>query len=154
VAKIALPATITQIFETFHDSINLWYIGQLNDPLLINGIGLGNVVGNLVGYGVIFGLNGAMGTFVSQAVGAKQYETCGVYRNRARLIVTIVFLCLLPVYLQVEKILIFFQIDSQVSAIAGQYISYDIPALYVLGMLDIDRNFLASFDKTDLSMYC
>jgi hypothetical protein len=44
--------------------------------------------------------------------------------------------------------------DPKASAIAGLYISYDIPALYMLGLLDIDRNFLASFDKTNISMYC
>jgi len=48
--------------------------------VLINAVGLGNVVINFFGYAVVFGLNNAVGTFVSQAYGAKEYEICGVYR--------------------------------------------------------------------------
>jgi Na+-driven multidrug efflux pump len=72
---------------------------MLDDLTLINAIGLGNVMMNVLGYATIFGLNGALATFVSQSVGANQIELCGVYRWRARYIVMSAFVLLLPIFL-------------------------------------------------------
>jgi len=45
--------------------VNIWVIGQLNDPELLVAVGLGNVVINILGYGMFLGLNGALNTFVA-----------------------------------------------------------------------------------------
>jgi len=44
--------------------------------------------------------------------------------------------------------------DEEASRQAGRYIISDIPSLLIFGLLDIDRNFLASFEYSEISMYC
>jgi Na+-driven multidrug efflux pump len=132
----------------------LWFIGRLDDLSLINAIGLGNVIMNVLGYATIFGLNGALSTFVSQSVGAKQYELCGVYRWRARYIVVLAFVLLLPVFLSSKHLFLALGMDEATSASAGKYLCSQLPAMFLLGLLDVDRNFLACFGRTDISMYC
>ena len=153
-AKIAVPAFFCQFFSLLQESINLWFIGKLDDPVLINAIGLGNVIMSLFGQSVVFGLNSALGTFVSQAYGAREFEKCGVFRHRARFVILIVITALVPVYLNVESILCFFEMDPIASKHAGLYISTSIPSLILLGLLDIDRAFLASFENSKISMWC
>ncbi len=49
----------------------------------------------LVAFGVTVGINNALSTLVSQAYGSKQYELCGLYLNRCRFILTILFILLI-----------------------------------------------------------
>ena len=50
-----------------------------NDPKQLAAIGLGNFFVTLLGYAVFYGLNGALETFVSQAKGANDMRSCGIY---------------------------------------------------------------------------
>ena len=47
------------------DIINLVFIGNLNNSEMIAGLGMGNMMLNMVGKGLMYGLNGALETFVS-----------------------------------------------------------------------------------------
>jgi len=44
--------------------------------------------------------------------------------------------------------------DDEASVMAGNYVAYFLPGLYMAGMLDIDRNVLSSFGKSDVAMKC
>jgi MATE family multidrug resistance protein len=63
----------------------LVFIGQLNDPVLLSAVGIGNVVLNSIGTSFIFGLNSGLETLVSQAFGAKNFKLCGIYLQRGRI---------------------------------------------------------------------
>lgn len=154
IVKIGFPAFVCQFLAIFQESINLFFVGKLNDLSLINAIGLGNVMMNVLGYATIFGLNGALATFVSQMVGAKEYEICGVLRWRARYIVMSAFLLILPIFIFGDKIFLMLKMEETTSKSAGNYLLSQLPAMFILGYLDIDRNFLACFGRTDISMYC
>lgn len=43
--------------------------------------------------------------------------------------------------------------DANTSAFAAQYLHSMLPAFIVLGLLDIDRNYLACFSRSDIAMY-
>ena len=47
------------------EQINIVFIGSLNDPTKLAGIGLGNMVLNLFANGILIGVNTALETFVS-----------------------------------------------------------------------------------------
>jgi Na+-driven multidrug efflux pump len=113
-AKIAIPSFLCQLFAVSQEILNLWSIGKLNDPLLINAIGLGNLCINF-GYASIFGLTGALCTFVSQAVGANDIELCGVYRQRAKIIVTAMLFLFLPLFLNASIIFKALKMDEDSS---------------------------------------
>lgn len=49
---------ITQIISTY-------YVGHTNDPVLIAGVGMGNMLMNILAFAVMKGLNGALETLIS-----------------------------------------------------------------------------------------
>lgn len=55
------------------------FIGHLNDPTILAAAGIGNMILNLFGMGLFYGLNSALETLVSQAYGAKNMALCGLY---------------------------------------------------------------------------
>jgi Na+-driven multidrug efflux pump len=55
---------------------------------------------------VVIGLNGALETLVSQAYGAKNFEQCGVYLNRGRVVLLITFTIVYVILSHTEVILV------------------------------------------------
>lgn len=60
----------------------------------------------MCGYSVVVGLNGALETLVSQAYGAKNYDQCGVYLNRGRIVLLITFTLVFVILSHTEVILV------------------------------------------------
>jgi Na+-driven multidrug efflux pump len=63
--SLIVPAVAMNVATMAGEIINLIFIGQLNDPALIAGVGLGNMTLNLCANSVIVGLNSALDTFIS-----------------------------------------------------------------------------------------
>ena len=88
--------------------INTWFIGNLNEPKVLAGVGMGNMLINILCFAVFEGMNGALETLVSQSYGAKKYEQCGIFLNRGKLIWTLIMIPMIIIFLLSEKILIAF----------------------------------------------
>jgi len=58
------------IFYMFVQLINTYYIGHTNQPILIAGVGMGNMLINVLAFAVFYGLNGALETLISSCYGA------------------------------------------------------------------------------------
>ena len=56
---------ISMFFQMLSEFINTIFVGHLNDPAKLAGVGLGNMTLNILGMSVILGMNGALETFVS-----------------------------------------------------------------------------------------
>ena len=97
------------------DTVNMAFLGHLGDPNLIAGIGLGASYLNLVGLTLIHGILMAMDTLVSQAKGAGNLELCGVYLNRSRFVLTMLFIPMVFLSFYVEKILVAIGMNPSVS---------------------------------------
>jgi Na+-driven multidrug efflux pump len=129
-------------------------IGLLNDEVKLAAVGLGNAFIIIFGLGVFVGLNGAVGTLASQAIGANQIDICGVIRWRARLVLCFVFLIILPLFIYSTQFFISVGEKKQISIYAGQYILAIIPGIITYGLLDIDRHFLNSFGMSNVAFKC
>jgi Na+-driven multidrug efflux pump len=92
IIKIAFPAIISMFFVMVTEIINTVYVGHLNDPVKLAGVGMGNMTMNILGLSFVLGLNGALETFVAQAHGTGNYYMCGVFLNRGRFIVICAFI--------------------------------------------------------------
>jgi len=106
VVKLSVPPIISMFFFFFVQLVSTYFIGNLNDPLLIGGVGMGNMLINVLCFAVIWGLNGALETLVSQANGFKKYKLCGTYLNRGRMISSAVMIPLIIIFALSDKILI------------------------------------------------
>jgi Na+-driven multidrug efflux pump len=74
-------------------------VGQMNNEVALAGAGVGNTFIDIFGMAIWMGLDGAMCTLVSQAVGASEYKNCGIYRQRTRFIFTAGIVCCIPIYI-------------------------------------------------------
>jgi MATE family multidrug resistance protein len=81
-------ALITSLIGT----TNLIFIGHLNQPAILAGVGMGNTLVNLCGLSILLGFNSALDTLISQAAGAGNKELCGVYLNRGRFILIMLYI--------------------------------------------------------------
>ena len=85
---------------------------------MIAGVGMGNMLINVLAFAVMQGINGALETLISQSYGASQSaangdayrvkmrKACGVFYNRGRFIVTIIMIPIALIFLYSDKILI------------------------------------------------
>jgi MATE family multidrug resistance protein len=75
---------------------------------------MGNIILNMTAVSVIEGMNTSLETLVSQAYGAKRYDLCLVYLQRARVIMCMIFVPVSIIMLASGKILIALKQDPDV----------------------------------------
>ena len=68
VAKRSTPTILTMIFFQMVQLMNIFYVGQMSSDLLA-GVGLGNMLLNVLVFAVTMGLNGTIESFVSWSYG-------------------------------------------------------------------------------------
>ena len=67
--KQGIPTSLSRAVFCLQNFFNYMLIGKLNHNEMLAGIGLGNVFVNMLGYSIVFGLNGSLDTLVAQANG-------------------------------------------------------------------------------------
>ena len=104
--SLSVGPIVSMFFYMFVQLVNTYYIGHTNEPVLIAGVGMGNMLINVLAFAIIQGLNGALETLISQSFGASQNKTnpesyqkrmrvnCGVFYNRGRFVST---MCMIPI---------------------------------------------------------
>ena len=65
VIKLSAGPIISMFFYMLVQLINTYYIGHSNDPPLIAGVGMGNMLINVLAFAPMQGLNGALETLIS-----------------------------------------------------------------------------------------
>lgn len=147
-AKVALPASVTMVFSMLMDLVNMIFVGHLGDSAKIAGIGLGNMYVNIISQSIILGLNGAIATLASQAYGAENFHKVGVFLNRGRFLVLLVFIPMIVFLLCCERVLLFLGQDPRAAAFAQQYTYYLIPAMFFHTQFDATRQYLNALHMT------
>ena len=127
----AIPATMGLLFIFIAETINIIFIGKLNDPSMISAIGIGTLYVNATGYVIGLGLIGGIDTFCSQSYGAKQYRITGIYVNIGRLVTIGFFICMcLPCIFFSEKLMLFIGQSPEVALHASKFSYSMIPSLF------------------------
>ncbi|KAM0862736.1 hypothetical protein ACQ4PT_045054 [Festuca glaucescens] len=88
------------------------------------------------------GLSAALDTFCGQAFGAKEKASVGVHTQRAMLVLFVICIPVSVVWNCTEPILIFIRQNREVSAVAGSYIRWMIPALFGYALVQCQTRFL------------
>ena len=94
--------------------LNIFFCGQVSSELLA-GVGLGNMLLNVLCFAITMGLNGTIETFVSWSFGAGDLKMCGKHLNRARVVVMVVLIPVIIFFIFVDKFLVAIQQDPQIS---------------------------------------
>lgn len=112
---IGVPAIISMFSALFIETINSAYIGHLGSEAAMAGVGMANMYMNITCLSLLFGINMTLNTVVAQAFGFGDLRMCGVYMNRARIIVTIVFIILVLLLLQTQRLFDIVGFDPEAS---------------------------------------
>jgi len=105
VVKRSTPTILTMIFFQMVQLLNIFYVGHMSSELLA-GVGLGNMLLNVLVFAVTMGLNGTIESFVAWAYGQDDKKMCGIHLNRARVIVTTFLIPVVILFLCIDRILI------------------------------------------------
>lgn len=74
-----MPASVSSFLNLGQMSINLIFIGHMNDPVKLAAVGMGTMIINMIGVAPQMGLNSGLETLVSQAKGSENLDLCGLY---------------------------------------------------------------------------
>ena len=119
----------------------MFFIGNLNDPVILASVGLGNMMVNVLAFAVTQGLNGALEYYVSNAFGLKHYKECGQWLNRGKLVATLALLPVIFIFWNAETILLKLGQDPAISKIACNYLRMVIPGVWSQIMFDATRKY-------------
>ena len=127
---LGVPASITMVFTILVETINWIYIGQLGVASLTAGIGLGNMILNVCCVSIAIGMT--IETLVSQAYGNGQFQMCGLYLNRARVMNVAFMLPMTVILLLSEEILVGIGQDAETAGNAETYVIWLLPGVFAL----------------------
>ena len=154
IARSAIPTCIGMLFCFAQNTMNLIFIGHKdsNDPSLIAAVGMGNVILMCCGIGMYVGLNSGLETLVSQAYGANNVRLCGIYLQRARVCMTLLFIPVFFIFYYGEVILKALGQNPQVAKSAHLYLMSSFPGVFLMGLQDIQRRYLTQLEKSHVQM--
>ena len=132
---------------------SVYIIGHIHDKVAMAGIGMGNVLIGTFFMAFCFGLNGTLESKVSQAYGSKNFEMCGVWLNRGRIINTLIMLPIMILFALSEKMLVAIDMDPEVSRHAKNYCCLMIPGVWAMIQFDATKRFCTSQFKSTLPFY-
>lgn len=164
---MAFPQIFSLLLQRSTVIINVFFISLAgyygietfeNTQATIKGIGLGSIIINVFFFGVSSGLNGGLETLVAYAYACSENvkesdlyriemkRQCGNYLNIARLINSILMVCVTVVLiLFADEILItFFKQNAFVSEIAIQYSIICLPGIWSLTQFDATKKYLSA----------
>ena len=121
--------------------LNILFVGQMSSSLLA-GVGLGNMLLNVLIFAITMGLNGTIESFVAWSFGQNQKAMCGIHLNRARIIVTAYLMPTTILFLLMDSILIACAQDPAISRTARDYIVWTAPGWFCLVHFDCTKRFL------------
>lgn len=65
ILKDAIPSVTALLFEVAIEVVSMAFVGHLDDPTVLGGVGLGMVLMNVLCMGISLGMAGAIDTLVS-----------------------------------------------------------------------------------------
>lgn len=87
---LAWPNSISFIMWPLHNMIGIYFVGQLNKVEYLDAVTLGSCWIGLTVYSIQIGMASALSTLISQSYGKKEYAMCGIFLNRAFIIINLV----------------------------------------------------------------
>jgi len=149
---IALPMVAMNLAWFAKTAITTAFLGRLGELSLAGGA-LGFTFANVTGFSVLNGLCGAMEPICGQAHGAKNFRLLHKTLFMTVLLLLLVSLPITFLWLNVDKILIHFGQQEDISIVARTYVSSLIPDLFVASLFCPLKAYLSSQSITLPTMF-
>ncbi|XP_047307279.1 protein DETOXIFICATION 56-like [Impatiens glandulifera] len=145
--RIAIPLAAMNLTWFAKIAITTAFLGRLGELQLAGGA-LGLTFGNVTGYSFLYGLSSAMEPICGQAFGAKNFKLLHKTLLMAILLLLLSSLPISVIWLNVDKILIFFGQQEEIATVTKKYMFYLIPSLVVTSFLCPLKAYLSSQNIT------
>ena len=149
ILKVGWPMAVSQLAMVVQAFVTIWLLGANGKKLAMAGYGLANVLCNITGHCILWGIGAGIDTLASQAWGAKEYQVIGLVNQRALLILT--FLVNVPVvgiWLNATPILLACRQDAAVAKQVQLFAQIRIPGLFCQGVVCCCSKTLQAMGKT------
>ena len=123
--------------------INIYFIGNLNDPKQLAGVVLGYTVMNILYLTLAKGISDGSASMISQAYGAGKRVEVAIYLLRTLFVVTVLMMICAIVFSQLDHILMAIGFDDEISRIASHYSLCIVPGLWSISMFVVISRFLS-----------
>ena len=131
VAVKSIPSIIGMIIEYSLFSLNIIFVGFLNDPAIMSGCGLGGMTANILVFLPGIGMWGGIDTLVSQAYGRKDYDLCKVYLNVSRIIMALLFIPQMILLCFSKDLFILIGQPEESTKVASKYLMICLPGIFL-----------------------
>ena len=153
IARIGLPVCLQNLVSVGSGLVVFVLLGRYADEEVLAGFALANVLCNLLGRWLLYGLGAGFDTIASQAWGAEDYRTLGVVGQRVTLIM-LCFICvpLTPMWWYASPILEALGQPHAVAEQASLYARISLPGLYLLAFGCVMTKALLAMGKARIVM--
>ncbi|XP_047947396.1 protein DETOXIFICATION 51-like [Salvia hispanica] len=132
---IAFPMIITGLLTYGKSFISMLFLGNLGKDALAGG-SLAIAIANISGYSILYGLSLGMEPISSQAFGAKQWPLLSQTLYRTLLLLSLSCIPISILWLNIHPFLLFFKLDSSISAAAVPYLAFSLPSLLFQSLIN------------------
>lgn len=109
--------------------VTFTFIGHVGTEHELAGAGIACMTSNILAFSITIGLACTLGTLLSQAIGKKDYELCGVYLNRCGILIFCLFTAsLIPLQFG-ENFFLMMDFDAHSAQYAQRFIYIILPSI-------------------------
>ncbi|KAL3925722.1 MAG: hypothetical protein SGPRY_003582, partial [Prymnesium sp.] len=150
IARVAWPVALNWIVVSLTSLLLLLLLSSRGDELGMATLGLATVLCNVTGRTLLWGLGSALDTYASQAWGAQEYLSIGVYAQRSLMILTLmVNFPLAVLWLKADVILRTLGQPEDVSTLTALYTSIRIPGQLAAGVVCVLQKIMVAIEETN-----
>jgi len=140
---LSLPMIVNAVILEAQYTSTMIFVGRLGEAKYLGAATVGNMLCNITGYSLAFGLCSALDTLVSQAFGAKEYGLVGLHAQRAAVILTIFAIPVGLIWWETDWFVYnVMGIDKEISYFAGQWARWILLGLWPTLMFQVLRKLL------------
>ncbi|CAM6100111.1 unnamed protein product [Calypogeia fissa] len=139
--EIAGPMVLVNLLQYSILLVSTIFAGHLG-VLELASASLANSIASVLGFYILLGMASALETLCGQAYGAEQYSKLGIYLQRALIVLYATCIPLTFLFFYMEKLLLLVGQTPVISAKAGEYAIWLLPALFAYAALQPIIKFL------------
>ena len=140
--SLAAPLILSAMLQQAAQITTFLFVGRL-DSTAMGAYALGNMLCNVTGYTLVYGMCTGLDTLIAQAFGAKHFHLMGLHAQRAILIISLCMIPVLVIWFQTAYILQHgLLINEGVAVMAGRWARLTSLGLWPTIIFEIMRRFL------------
>jgi multidrug resistance protein, MATE family len=140
---LSVPMIMNTVIQQAQFTSTIIIVGRLGEAKYLGAATLGNMMCNITGYSLGFGLCSALDTLIAQAYGAKEYKLMGLHAQRAAVIMTFFSIPVAIIWCVTHLIVHYvLRIDMEIAVLSGVWARWIVLGLWPTLMFQVLKKLL------------